>query len=75
MQYIIVHDILYTIKMHSTLKEIIKIIFLIRLRYMCEKDNLWVYHLSEQLRPRLLDTYSINPLTAGAAYIRVFIFY
>ena len=27
---------------------------------MSEKDNLWVDHLSEQLRPRLLDKYSIK---------------
>ena len=28
---------------------------------MCGKDNLSVDHLSEQLRPRLLDKYSIKP--------------
>ena len=28
---------------------------------MSEKDNLWVDHLSEQLRPLLLDKYSFKP--------------
>ena len=61
MQYILVYDILYNIEMHSVLKKTIKIIALIRLRCMCEKDNLWVDHVSEQFRPRLLNKYSIKP--------------
>ena len=28
---------------------------------MCKRDKLWVEHLSEQLRRRLLDKYSIKP--------------
>ena len=72
MQYIIVHDILCNIKMHSVLKEHNKSIALIRLRYMCEKDNLWLDHLSEQLRPRLLDKYSIKPSNEGVQMISFF---
>ena len=42
---------------------------------MCEKDNIWLDHLSKQLRPWLLDKYSIKPSNERSDYISNILYY
>ena len=65
-----IYNSLYSIKMHSALKQ-----FYCLSIHMCEKDNVRVDHLSKQLRSRFLDTYSINPRNKSYKYIYIYIFF